>query len=189
MHPLAGTRHRQAMRSDTLSLSRLSDCLRRARVKCASHGSIKTTIDSKSTYQKSFSWLGHRPAGYERVLLVRAGWGAVVRQLRAHIGRCRFEQRSLLHRVQVRAEATVRCAGLLRAQVAAPRQEMPNLSDLSLRIANTNRAAARLPEPYGRRRLGGARNVTVACDGGAGEQAGVLHRDATVCAAKHAPWP
>ena len=30
------------------------------------------------------------------------------------------------------------------------------------------------PEPYGRRRLYGTRNVTVACDGGAGAQAGVL---------------
>jgi hypothetical protein len=45
---------------------------------------------------------------------------------RAHIGRSRFEQRSLLHHPLVRAEATVRCAGLQRAQVA-PRQEMPNL--------------------------------------------------------------
>jgi hypothetical protein len=38
---------------------------------------------------------------------------------------------------QLRAEATLRCAGLLRAQVAAPRQEMPNfLVDLSLRTAH-----------------------------------------------------
>ena len=74
------------------------------------------------------------------------------------------------------------------------RPEM-NLSDLSLRIANTNRAAARLPEPYGRRRLGGTRNMKVACDGGA-----VLARR-LVCyietgdvpsqpsAGKHARWP
>ena len=55
------------------------------------------------------------------------------------------------------------------------RPEM-NLSDLSLRIANTI-ALLRLPEPYARRRPGGTRNMTVACDGGAGAQAGVLHKD------------
>jgi hypothetical protein len=59
--------------------------------------------------------------------------------------------------LQVQAEATVRCAGLQRAQVA-PRQEMPNLVDLSFR-------------------LGGTRNMTVSCDVGAGTKAGVLHRD------------
>jgi hypothetical protein len=36
--------------------------------------------------------------------------------------------------------------------------------------------AARHAEPYGQRRLGGTRNMTVACDGGAGAQAGVRHR-------------
>jgi hypothetical protein len=47
--------------------------------------------------------------------------------------------------------------GLLRAQVA-PRQEMPNLVDISLRAANAiNLAAARHTEPYGRRRPGGTR--------------------------------
>ena len=53
--------------------------------------------------------------------------------------------------------------GLLRVQVA-PRQEMPNLSDLSLETGEPNRAAARHTEPYGRRRPGGTRNMTVACD-------------------------
>jgi hypothetical protein len=40
-----------------------------------------------------------------------------------------------------------------------------------------NRAAARHPEPYGRRRLGGTRHMPVGCDGGAGAQAGVLNRN------------
>jgi hypothetical protein len=48
------------LRSPAAPYSRFSGRLRRARVdyqvKCASHGSIKTTIDSKSTYQKSISY-------------------------------------------------------------------------------------------------------------------------------------
>jgi hypothetical protein len=51
-----------------------------------------------------------------------------------------------------------------------------NLSDLSLN-REPSRAAARHTEPYGLRRLDGTRNMTVACDWGAGAQAGVLHRD------------
>jgi hypothetical protein len=39
------------------------------------------------------------------------------------------------------------------------------------------RAAARHAEPHGRRRVGGTRHMTVTCDGGAGAQAGVRHRD------------
>ena len=49
----------------------------------------------------------------------------------------RYEPCSEQCHLQVRVEATVRCAGLLtcRAQVA-PRQEMPNLDDLTLRTAH-----------------------------------------------------
>jgi hypothetical protein len=39
------------------------------------------------------------------------------------------------------------------------------------------RPHARGPRPHPSLRLGGTRNVTVACDGGAGAQAGVRHRD------------
>jgi hypothetical protein len=39
------------------------------------------------------------------------------------------------------------------------------------------RAVASPTEPHGRRRVGGTRHMTVACDGGAGAQAGVRHRD------------
>jgi hypothetical protein len=56
----------------------------------------------------------------------RLGTNQIPSSARAHRS-MPLEQRSLLHR-QVRAEATVRCAGLQRAQVAT-RQEMPNLAD------------------------------------------------------------
>jgi hypothetical protein len=52
-----------------------------------------------------------------------------------------------------------------------------NLSDLSLRIANTIGLLRASQEPNGRHRLVGKRNMTVSCDGGAGAQAGVLHKD------------
>ena len=56
------------------------------------------------------------------------------------------------------------------------------------------RAVASPTEPHGRRRVGGTRHMTVACDGGAGAQAGVRQlrgEDAPSqpSAKKHAPWP
>ena len=64
--------------------------------------------------------------------------------------------------------------GLLRVQVASRNAEFSgSFAENSAR----NRAAARHTEPYGRRRPGGAHHMTVACDGGAGAQAGVRHRD------------
>jgi hypothetical protein len=92
-----------------------------------------------------------------------ACWEEVRRWTRSHCGHTavtlRFGQRSLLHRLQVRAEATVRCAGLRRAQVA-PRQEMPNLA-----IALRECCVTRHPEPFGVRRLDDTRHTMVAYDG------------------------
>jgi hypothetical protein len=81
----------------------------------------------------------------------------------------RFEM-NLLHNLQVRAEATVRCAGLQRAQVA------PVNKCRAMTVARMNLpcCVTRHPEPCGVCPLGGTRHMTVGCDGGARARAGVL---------------
>jgi hypothetical protein len=56
---------------------------------------------------------------------------------------------------------------------------MPNLASgtFGAEKSDPNRAAACHTEACWRRRPEGTRNMTVACDGGAGAQAGVRHRD------------
>jgi hypothetical protein len=116
----------------------------------------------------------------------------IVRSLQTYICFCLRRAIIAVNDLQVRDEATVRCAGLHWAQVA-PRQRYAEFIGSFAENSALNRAAVRLPEPCGRRRLVGARNMTVACDGGAGAQAGVRHRDRRRAAPterrNHAPWP
>jgi hypothetical protein len=95
--------------------------------------------------------------------------------------------------LQVRAEATVGCAaGAAKGAGSTPSRNAEFSGSFAENSAR-NRAAARHTEPYGRRRQGGTRNMTVAFDGGAGARRLGCFIETKTCrpnqAGKHAPWP
>jgi hypothetical protein len=67
------------------------------------------------------------------------------------------------------------CAGLLKDAGSTTSRNAEFIGSFP-ENREPNRAAARHTEPCGRRRLGGTRDMTVACDGGAGAQAGIRHK-------------
>jgi hypothetical protein len=161
--------HRLQLSTDTFTCR--SNCeVRRAAEGAGTGTGTCSTPSRNAEFSGSWvNWTRHAPAGR---------WCAIVRSRQRQLRRIShpsarahwsmpLEQRNLLRRLRVPARATVRCARLQTAQVA-PRQEMPNCSaNLSLRIANPIALLrASCTEPYGQRRLGSTRNMTVSCDWG-----------------------